>query len=333
MSFPDIPAGMKLPLVDDATERLPTPTMEAIAAAPEVAVAMANPESALNGATVEVVEGVLGGGVAGMMKVVDARGVPSTVRPTWAGIVEWWVDEGQGIPIHLESGDVVREVSTEPIPFSPLDLNPIAWYDAVAITGLANDATVTTWENLVTTGPDAAAVSGTVLYKSAGLNAGPSLYATNARMNAEGFSAFGEPVTVVIVGKVDSLSATNRTAIDALSTSDNSNRLVVRVEQTMYGMTRDTGFSAGTSDTNPHLFEAVFNGESSALYVDTAEPLAGSTGTSSTDTIVLFNRGDSARPWVGHIGCVIVVPGLLSTDQRADLRAYLNERYTLGLSL
>lgn len=36
MSFPDIPPGKKLPLVDDTTNRLPDPTMDAIAASPEL---------------------------------------------------------------------------------------------------------------------------------------------------------------------------------------------------------------------------------------------------------------------------------------------------------
>lgn len=298
---------------------------------------IANPETPANSAVVEIVNDVLGGGVSGLVIVVDARGIPSTPRPAWAGIVDWMIDEGQGDPIYYSSGDRISEVSTEPIPFSPLDLNPAMWFDAASISGVANNDNVSAWENLAPSGPDAALTLGTIQYQAEGINGHPALFSAGAaRMMAGDYAPHTSPLTVFLVAQCTQLpSTTPRFAIDEEHATAGGDRLGIQFGATQYGIVRSTTITgAGPTDTNPHLIEAVFNGASSSFSVDDGAPVTGTTSTSTaTVRLSLFNRGGAGSgSFVGKIASVLVVPGVLTADQRAATRQYLSDRYSLGLA-
>lgn len=79
--------------------------------------AMSNPESPLNGATVEVVESVFGAGVAGVPFFFNgALDDTNAARPAWNGVVVWRVFEGDPAPANIGPNDEIDEVEVEPLP-------------------------------------------------------------------------------------------------------------------------------------------------------------------------------------------------------------------------
>lgn len=79
--------------------------------------AMSNPESALNGATVQVVEGVFGAGVTGVPYFFNgALEDSAAARPAWNGVVVWRVFEGDPTPTNIGPNDEIDEVEAVPLP-------------------------------------------------------------------------------------------------------------------------------------------------------------------------------------------------------------------------
>lgn len=79
--------------------------------------AILNPESEQNDAIVQVVQGVFGGGTAGMLRVVDARSGITTPRPTgWSGAVVWLINDGDPNPTNATGGDFFWVVESSAVP-------------------------------------------------------------------------------------------------------------------------------------------------------------------------------------------------------------------------
>lgn len=73
-----------------------------------------NPETASNGAVSSLVEASLSSGVTNLVLVFKGALVDSAAsRPAWAGIVDWWIYEGDTYPVnYLDDVDVVTIVAT-----------------------------------------------------------------------------------------------------------------------------------------------------------------------------------------------------------------------------
>ena len=89
---------------------------------------------------------------------------------------------------------------------------------------------------------------------------------------------------------------------------------------------------AGTSDDSPHLFTALFNGSSSALWLDGTSIISTNAGTASLTGISLGARGAGDLPIIGDIAEVMVVSSPSSVD-RQSIEGYLAHKWGLSGSL
>ena len=89
---------------------------------------------------------------------------------------------------------------------------------------------------------------------------------------------------------------------------------------------------AGTSDNSPHLFTALFNGSSSALWLDGTSIISTNAGTASLTGISLGARGAGDLPIIGDIAEVMVVSSPSSVD-RQSIEGYLAHKWGLSGSL
>lgn len=75
--------------------------------------AVTNPETEMNAAVLEVVDDALGGSVDGLTRVFKGALTNIAVaRPSWGGIVDWWINEGDPNPTnYLDDTDVITVVA------------------------------------------------------------------------------------------------------------------------------------------------------------------------------------------------------------------------------
>lgn len=122
-------------------------------------------------------------------------------------------------------------------------------------------------------------------------------------------SALTQPSSVVVVGSVsaednltDGITSTNR-------------HLVKEILGTDWRIFAGTSVDGGTSDTDPHLFAAVFNGASSTLDVDGVEVVSGNAGAQTLTGLTIGSNYNGTAAWnSGHIAFVGAIAGDIEAD-------------------
>jgi hypothetical protein len=102
----------------------------------------------------------------------------------------------------------------------------------------------------------------------------------------------------------------------------------VYTESNLWGIFSGTVRTGGTPDTTRHILRAVFNGATSALFVDGAAVLSGNAGTQGLGRVRLgFNAAGTGYALSGHLCEVILVHGILTIEQIAACEAYLESKW------
>lgn len=325
------------PAKDEVTAQIDE---QAPAAAAE---AMGNPESALNSETAALVAELLGGGVAGLVRYVDARGDTNTPRPAgWLGAVLWKISEGDPNPAFYDEAkqDMVVVIEVAPLPFDPSQIPGVtAWFDAVALDATLNQGDeLASWPNLIAGGPAAVPMVTDVgpTFAAAGIHSGPSVLfnGTNGVLKASGFAPYAGRATIYAV-----VYSTPATTSGTDFFYDGSSAAVTTLQQ---GLGRNaTGqwvvyagdsFTKTTATNAVHLVKVDVGNPTSTLTVDNASSQAGTTNDGPLITAIsLGGRGDGANVLDGFLGCFIYVRGTVASEVHTQVVEYLSDRYALGL--
>lgn len=302
---------------------------------------MQNPESSLQGATINVVQGVLGGGVSGLVRVIDARTNLAISRGTWAGIVLWLINVGSANPTHFLPGDIIQEVNVVAVAWTPTQLaGKLLWLDAQALS-LSGGAAVASWPDL-TGATSQAAVQATSskqpVYTLNKINGHPAVVADGiddaliATLTADYPSA----LTIYAVGGTD--LADNSSGADhfwdaADSTPTYGRAAFYRGTDESYALQRGTTITSAAAawTTGAKIMRVTVNGASSSIRVGDSTVVA--SGSLATSAIVrafhLFTKGSpgSTNYWPGYLGEFLVVGGVPSTDDDTKIMNYLKSHW------
>lgn len=300
--------------------------------------AIRNPETEQNAAVVEVVEGVLGGGVDSLMQTIDARGVPSASRPA-SGRVLWLINDGESDPVHVQSGDVVMQVGVVELSWTPALGVPgmVGWFDAQAL-GLSDGAAVPSWPNLAPSGnpllqPTAGAQPVVDVDK---INGHPAVIAdgTNDYLTFDCPDYTG-PITLYVVAGTD--LADNAAGSDFLIGAANAGTSTLRMDlyrtaAEAYNLARGSILTSPDAawTTGHKLIKAVGNGGSSSISVNGSSVATGNVGTNPEVTRYnVFSRSDAANFFPGYLGELIIVHGTVDAPTDEKIRTYLAARWSL----
>lgn len=307
---------------------------------PSAAEQMQNPESALQGATIDVVQGVLGGGVAGMLRVIDARTNLATSRGTWAGIVMWLINTGSANPTHFLPGDIIQEVETVAIAWNPTQLTgKLLWLDAQALS-LAGGAAVSSWADLTGLGQHAvqATTSKQPTYTLNKINGKPAVVADGVddALVATLTADYPSALTIYAVAGTDLADNTSGADYlwDASDSVPNYDRAsLYRGTDEAYNARRGTTVASAAAawTTGAKIIRVTVNGASSSIRIGDSTTVA--SGSLATSAIVrafhLFTKGvpGSTNYWAGYVGEFLVVGGVPTTDDDTKIMTYLKSRW------
>lgn len=304
---------------------------------PVVAQLMSNPESLLNGETVEVVQAVLGGGVEGLTRTVNAVGAPATPRPAWAGVVLWIVDLGEQEPAHFQPGDIVAQ-ATE-IGWSPEwgVGGMVGWFDASTIpTG-----SLTRWNNQ-TGGADFEAPLSAPTVVAGKIGARPAVVSDGVDdyMEMTLAAPYTGPVSVFAVAGTD--TADNPAGTDFLwnaasagSPGTDQRASLARDTDEAYVANRNVGSSfiltsaSGAWTAGVHVIEARYDSADSYIHVDGVTVASGNMGASAPEIAKwgLLARNAESNFEAFYVGELIIVHGDVTSATRTRILNYLTDKW------
>lgn len=131
-----------------------------------------------------------------------------------------------------------------------------------------------------------------------------------------------QPDTVFLVAKTNNAAA-SQNAFDGATA-----RQVIGINGSLwfiYGGT--TLVQAGATDTNWHVFSAVYNGASSQCWKDGTSIITGNPGTAALTSFRLGVASTAASFWNGDIGEFLIYSGSLSTTNRQAVEAALKSKW------
>jgi len=216
--------------------------------------------------------------------------------------------------------------------FSPLDLSPVLWLDAADTSTITEvGGAVSQWDDKSGNGYDV--TQGTAANQpTSGTRTLNSLnvldFDGNDLLIKTTSPTLTQPNTVFFVAELDTTGA-NRTLLDG---AGGAGRNIVRATSlnnwAIYAATFVTG---GTSDTDPHIFRAVFDGASSSLHVDAVSTLTGDPGAQSLVGFAIGATYSATNGWDGAIAEVIIVDGTLTAGEIADTESYLANKWGITI--
>lgn len=170
----------------------------------------------------------------------------------------------------------------------------------------------------LTTSGSGRPTSGVVSFN--GLNA-LSSFAANGLVSAHFTQA--QPISVFAIGKLTTtagIQQINGNSVSSPTLLTNGGKWQIYAGSVV---------GANSCDTALHCFSQIFNGASSALYVDGASNASGnpgSTGFTGGNSIIIGCDG-SASVWGGSIGEIIYYASALNTTDRQAVEAYLKAKW------
>lgn len=234
-------------------------------------------------------------------------------------------------------------------PFSPRDIpSLIQWLDGSDISTLFQDNAKTTpvtadgqvvgaWADKSGNGYDVtqATAGNKPLYKAA-IKAGRSVIQCVSNDYLVG--AFGapltQPFTTLVVAKLDAAYVNDNNNRILFDGNDATNRVLIYKDGSTapdsWGIWADSGVTDGNASANWTLFDALYNGASSQMWVNGASALTGNPGAKVLDGITVggYYVGSSVM-WSGYIAEVLVYDVALTVAQRQQVELYLNNKWSV----
>lgn len=220
----------------------------------------------------------------------------------------------------LQRWDLIQPWALSQVPGLTFDFN------AESLNGVVADgATVSGhWVDPVSGKTATHISSASATYDADGFNGKPTVVFTNGgALQVTGFAGYTGPWTLFLLAQ-STVPADSDFFVDAVDGGGSPLKLGVGYQTNAWRIQRSVAVSGGVTDANPHLFEAVFNGASSSLRVDEGAAITGTT----TDgqgfaNLIIGGRGGDTNRLSGKISRVIGIQGIVSSSDRAEIRAML----------
>ena len=214
----------------------------------------------------------------------------------------------------------------------------IFWYDARAITGLANDDSMVTW--IDASGNGNTATLGTApVYRTADLNSGPAVQGNGTSQH-------------MLSGVAPSVAA--GTMIAAFIATASSDYLMGSQDpgERCYLATSSDGYAGGgvgghhynsiegtssVTDGTPHVLIVTYDGSDVALYLDgalqDAQSQSDAPGSRDMALLAADNAGSIVQHFAGDVGQLLYYGSAASDDQARELSLYFTNIYGITTGL
>ncbi len=202
----------------------------------------------------------------------------------------------------------------------------IARYDAQALSE-SDGASVSTWPDETGNGNDLTA-GGPPTFNESGINTNPSLSfdGVDDYLNTA-LSTQNVPNTIASVVSLDTTGSFYQYLYDGSNADEQS------LQQTNNG---EWAYGAGTrspdgpTDTQPHVFTALYNGSNSVLRIDGTEVHSGSAGTEALNGFEVGRRPDGQFYADAQLGEILIYPSDKSASF-SDIESYLADKWGITL--
>jgi len=260
---------------------------------------------------------------------------PATPRPTWDGVVEWWINEGGAVPENIRGGDIISVVSTVPLPWTPGSLEElVAWYYPSG-SGVADGSTLVSVPDKSGNNNTLAVTGSGISYDADGLNGKPAFVfdgTSYMRTDAAPVQAVGNTGAATFAFTAQQNTATTMTIWDQSTGSSGAGEIFLSSVSGYVARRLLDGsasqIAGGTIDTDPHVHVVILNGASSAYYVDGTLVASGTTGNTAISRLQIGARGNPTRTtfFNGFLGDFLYISKAINETERTELTTWLASR-------
>lgn len=237
--------------------------------------------------------------------------------------------QGEGWALRLS-----EDMTPDFPPFDAADITGLQlWIQADAISGLANNDPVTTWEDSSSNNRDFTQATETnkPLYKTNILNGLPGVLfdGINDWMASTSF-AVSVPHTIFVVVKLISYTAGAGTARITADNDGSAAQIFLQADDDL-AMYSGTELGGNNQDFNAAQITAKFNGASSVLYRNGTLIASGNAGTSAIASGMNIGHDHNASDglhWLdGYFFELLIYSGALSDSDRGIVESYLRSKW------
>lgn len=142
-------------------------------------------------------------------------------------------------------------------------------------------------------------------------------------------SIISQPLQITAVAQLDTVGTTNK-KLNSGATSANR-CLIQSINEEWAIFAGNVNIEGGNPDTDPHVFNAYFDGPNSYLRLDGTEILSGDTGNNDLEIATLGAAEDGGDGWTGDIPEFAIHASGLSTSAETEWEEYLGDKYGITL--
>lgn len=218
--------------------------------------------------------------------------------------------------------------------FNPLSLSPAGWYDASdSSTITASGGAISQWSDKSGNARNLAQAAALAQpsYVSNVQNGLAVVRSASSQFMQATYGSISQPITVVAAIRVTSSSTAYRSwMVGASLATDTGVRIDCFTQSSLHRIfagTASVGTAAATA-TNAYVIGNVFNGASSAVFVNGAAAGTGNPGSGGIRTTLSVGRYDSSA-FQGDLCEVLIFFAALSVSNRAQVESYLNAKWAV----
>jgi len=263
------------------------------------------------------------------LRVVYHGANAAFARPATAGPVLW---AGTVQPANMAAGDMYASTSATPAvqPWTPASIPTLAgWYDP-SVLSLADGAALTTWADKSPSSRTVTPNGEAPTFSAAGLGGKPAVNFGTATVGTLDSAVFGTAVSGPVAFFLN-YSATDvsvaRNLVGGASSTDFS--IQTRTSGAGYTARRtnvDVTVTSTVATATPYTLAVVFNGATSAFYINGASVATGTAGVGDLTKLRLGRRGDGQNRHAGLLGDVFWMTGVPDASTIAQASAFLAAR-------
>ena len=209
----------------------------------------------------------------------------------------------------------------------------VARYDASAITGLADGAAVSQWDDLSGNARHLLQATGAnqPLYTAAILNGKPVVRfdGVNDTLKATAFTLVQPEHVFIVIRWRSAAGAVEANNFGMDGNAANGGALYEASNSSNVAATAGAALAASPTGgaTVWHSYSVLFNGASSELRTDGGAAVSGNLGANNLGGLTLGARADAAGPADVDVAEVIIYASVLSTSDRQAVEGYLRTKW------
>lgn len=210
--------------------------------------------------------------------------------------------------------------------------NLVGWWKADAIGGLSNGAAVTSWTDSSGTGNTVTNTGTGTTYQTNQINSLPAVHPSGTSGNyLSGTLTAAQPWTLFAVIRRDADNGATQTPVASSGAADTALYITTTEAVGVWAGTAELLTATGQTVDSAHIYAAVGNGASTAIFLDGTSVATGNPGTNGFTGITFGSAAAHNAEWfAGEIAEVIIYARLLNPTERALVHSYLSDKYALS---